>query len=68
MYHALLGVLLSVVIELQHVYVAHDWSYTASMPLLPFIPVGVSPVLQLLVTPLLSFAAAQAFYRSNPLK
>ena|SRR3989338_1063171 len=63
-----LGIFLSIVIELQHVYVVHDWSYTASMPLLPFIPVGLSPVAQLVVTPLLSFAAAQAFYRSNLLK
>ena len=63
-----LGILLSIVIELQQVYVLHDWSYTASMPLLPFIPVGISPVVQLIVTPLLTFFATQAFYRSKPLK
>lgn len=63
-----LGILISIVIELQNVYVVHDWSYSATMPLLPFIPVGISPVAQLVVTPLLSFIAAQAFYRSKPLK
>ncbi len=63
-----LGLLISIIIELQNVYVVQDWSYSAAMPLLPFIPVGISPVVQLIVTPLLTFFATQAFYRSKPLK
>jgi uncharacterized ion transporter superfamily protein YfcC len=63
-----LGILISIIIELQNVYVVQDWTYSIAMLLLPFIPVGISPVVQLVMTSLLSFWPAQAFYRSKPLK
>lgn len=47
----LIGVLLAVSFELWAVHVAHRWQY-ASMPLVPLLRVGLTPVLQMVVIPL----------------
>lgn len=47
-----IGVLLAVSYELWAVYSAHRWAY-ANMPLIPVLEVGVFPVLQMVVVPLI---------------
>lgn len=45
------GFLWAVAVEYYQVQIAHSWSYNATMPLLPFLGVGLWPVLQLIVLP-----------------
>ena len=45
------GALFAVIIELRAL-LEHRWSYTDAMPILPFFPVGLTPVLQMIVIPL----------------
>ena len=49
-----LGLLWAVGIEYHAVFSAHRWAYSAAMPLLPVVKVGVSPVVQMIIVPLLS--------------
>jgi phosphate starvation-inducible membrane PsiE len=51
----LVGVLLAVNFELWAVHIAHRWSY-GSMPLVPYLHVGVTPILQMIVVPLTATA------------
>lgn len=48
----MMGVLLAMSYELWAVHVVHRWAY-ANMPLIPVLDVGVFPVLQMVVVPLL---------------
>lgn len=50
----LIGLLLAMFFELWAVYVAHRWTYTAAMPLIPIIRVGFTPILQMAAIPLLA--------------
>ena len=52
------GFIISVLIEWLAVYQINRWSYTASMPILPWVNVGLSPVLQMMLLPPLIFKAA----------
>ena len=45
----------AVVSEIAHLY-AGNWAYTASMPLIPGIKVGITPVLQFTVLPVLIYS------------
>lgn len=45
------GFVIATVIELGAVYVLNRWEYAASMPRLPYLGVGLVPVLQMLVLP-----------------
>ncbi len=47
----LIGVLLAVSFELWAVYIAERWQYTASMPILPILRIGLTPVLQMIAIP-----------------
>lgn len=38
-------------LEYYHVHIVRDWSYLASMPLIPIINIGLWPVLQMLILP-----------------
>lgn len=49
---ALLGVLMAVGFELWAVYVDHRWIYQETMPLIPIVKVGLSPVMQMVTVPL----------------
>lgn len=51
---ASLGFLWAVGIEYHAVFVAHRWAYGSAMPLLPMLNVGVVPVVQMIIVPLLS--------------
>lgn len=48
------GALLAISFELWAVYVDHRWVYAASMPLVPVLAVGLTPVLQMVLVPLWS--------------
>ncbi len=55
----------AVVAEIRHLSIG-TWSYADAMPLIPFIKVGLSPVLQFMILPffiyLLSFKMAMRYY------
>lgn len=55
---AVSGVLIATLIEWVAVHVAHRWSYTAAMPLLPVLNIGLVPLAQMLVLPPLIFRLA----------
>lgn len=46
----LIGALGAILSEMRHLSIG-TWSYTSSMPTLPFVHVGVSPVLQFMILP-----------------
>jgi len=48
----LIGVLLAVSFELWAVYVVERWQYSASMPILPILRIGLTPVLQMIAIPI----------------
>jgi hypothetical protein len=50
--------------ELRHV-AAESWSYTNAMPTLPFIDVGLSPVLQFMILPTLIFMLADYLLKKS---
>ncbi|MDA1052087.1 MAG: hypothetical protein O3C40_16605 [Planctomycetota bacterium] len=54
----IVGVLLAVSFELWAVHAVHRWQYS-SMPLVPFIHVGVTPVMQMLVIPIAATALSR---------
>ncbi|HJT20158.1 MAG TPA: hypothetical protein VJ746_06790 [Nitrospira sp.] len=45
------GLAISVATEWMMVYVAHRWGYTESMPLIPGLGVGITPIAQMLILP-----------------
>ncbi|ALA58058.1 membrane protein of unknown function [Nitrospira moscoviensis] len=49
------GLVISVAIEWLMVYVAFRWGYRESMPLIPWLGVGITPVVQMLILPPLVF-------------
>ena len=49
---ALLGLMLGTGFELWAVYVDHRWVYSALMPMVPVVQVGLSPVLQMTLIPM----------------
>ena len=55
-----MGVLISVGFELWAVYVDHRWVY-GSMPLIPVIKVGLTPVLQMIFIPLMVVFISKIF-------
>ena len=53
-----MGLALAVGVEWIAVHTLHRWAYTARMPLIPGLGIGVTPVLQMLVLPPLVFYLA----------
>lgn len=51
----LAGLVISVSIEWLAVFVTNRWAYTAQMPVVPLLDVGLAPVAQMLVLPPLIF-------------
>ena len=47
----LVGVLLAVSFELWAVYAVHRWEYGSSMPVVPIVRVGATPILQMIAVP-----------------
>lgn len=59
----LMGVLLAVSFELWAVEVDHRWQYTEAMPLIPILQIGLTPVLQMLIIPLITLFLTSRFSR-----
>lgn len=57
------GFVIIIPLEWAMIYGAEWWSYTARMPLLPGLGVGLSPVAQMLVLPPLVFWVVAMWYR-----
>jgi hypothetical protein len=55
------GLVIGVIVEWTAVHVAERWAYTAEMPRVPRLCVGLVPVLQMLVLPPLIFRIVSAF-------
>jgi hypothetical protein len=51
----LAGFVIGVSVEWLAVFIGNRWEYTARMPLVPLLGVGLAPVAQMLVLPLLTF-------------
>lgn len=60
---SLIGVLLAVNFELWAVYVDHRWQYTEAMPLIPMLQVGLAPVSQMVILPLVTLFLTSRFSR-----
>lgn len=56
------GLVIGASVEWAAVQVAGRWAYTAQMPLVPGLGVGIVPILQMLVLPPLIFRVAAAWY------
>lgn len=59
------GIFLSFFIEIKNMYFSPVWTYTSAMPLIPVLHVGISPVVQMVVTAVITFWIAQRFYTSK---
>ena len=46
-----IGVMIAVIFELRAVYATQSWQYTDTMPLVPFLQIGITPVLQMIIIP-----------------
>ena len=58
----LTGLAIGVGIEWLAVFVAQRWAYTAQMPLVPLLNVGLAPIAQMLVLPPLIFRIVAAWH------
>ena len=50
-----LGLLISYIIEVRNVYFLKIWSYNELMPIIPYLNVGLSPVLQMIIVPIITY-------------
>jgi len=55
------GALIAVVVEWVALHLAHRWAYSAKMPLLPGLNIGLVPILQMLVLPPVIFRLVAAW-------
>src|SRR5207248_6716664 len=55
-----LGIAYTIISEWLNVEVWRSWSYSAAMPVLPWLGTGLSPVLQWLLVPVLAFAVVSS--------
>ncbi len=62
---AVSGLLIATLIEWVAVNVAHKWAYTAAMPLLPVLNIGLVPLAQMLVLPPLIFRVARLWLQAE---
>jgi hypothetical protein len=58
-----LGVAYTIFSEWLNVQIRRSWSYTAAMPVLPFLGTGMMPLLQWLIVPTLALAIIGYRYR-----
>ena len=57
------GVAYTIFSEWLNVEIRRSWSYTAAMPVLPFLGTGLAPLLQWLIVPSLALAIIGTRYR-----
>lgn len=58
------GLLLAANFELWAVYVNQRWQYAERMPMIPILHIGLTPVLQMMIIPLLSLLTTRSLSRS----
>jgi hypothetical protein len=58
-----LGAAYTILSEWLNVEIRRSWSYTATMPVLPFLGTGLTPLLQWLIVPTLALAIIGCGYR-----
>src|SRR5215831_12006543 len=64
---SILGAAYTVFSEWLNVEIRRSWSYTAAMPVVPFLGTGLAPLLQWIVVPGLAFAiTAHRYRRATP--
>ena len=61
-----LGAAYTIFSEWLNVHIRRSWSYTAAMPVVPGLGIGLAPLLQWLVVPSLAFAMTAHRYRRPP--
>lgn len=54
----IIGILLAISFELWAIHVAHRWTYAATMPILPMLQIGIPPLVQMMLIPILSLFLA----------
>lgn len=59
------GSAIAIVIELQGL-AQKKWAYSEIMPIIPFIKVGLSPILQMIVLPIITFYIAHFILKKIP--
>lgn len=59
------GLAIAVAVEWAAIYWLHRWAYTAQMPLIPGLGIGITPVLQMLVLPAAIFHIANKWCSSK---
>jgi hypothetical protein len=59
----ILGAAYTIFSEWLNVEIRHSWSYTAAMPVLPWLGTGLTPLLQWLIVPALALAIIGDRYR-----
>lgn len=55
------GLIIAVTVEWVAVHILHRWAYTADMPIIPGVNIGVVPVLQMLILPPMTFYIVEAW-------
>ena len=60
-----MGLAISIGIELVAVYVLERWEYTEQMPLVPGLGVGISPVAQMVVLPAVTFYTVASWRKAR---
>jgi hypothetical protein len=60
----LIGATGAVLAEMRHLSQG-NWAYASSMPIIPFLNIGLSPVLQFMFTPVLSYYLSFYFLKKN---
>ena len=58
----ILGILIAIIIE-QRALQYGSWAYANQMPILPFFGVGLSPILQMMILPIITYWISGLFYR-----
>jgi hypothetical protein len=61
---AIIGFVIAVAIE-QHALLLGKWSYTATMPIIPWLGVGLTPIIQMTILLPLSFYIAGLFNKKH---
>ncbi len=59
------GVVYTCFSELVNVHIVRSWAYTESMPIIPLISVGLTPVLQWIVIPLVAILLLRHHFHSD---
>ncbi len=58
-----IGVLLAISFELWAIHVANRWTYATTMPILPLLQIGIPPLVQMMLIPILSLFIASRSIR-----